>query len=346
MQKTRKADSAARGAARGRLCHRLDGDAHRRRDRHLGDRPGMDFTASGDPTQQDCVDEATNTTSYLLILERNGLLKHHTVGTPFSKENLLRGVAGWPHWTAVLKETATASAGRSTAGSTPTARTRRSSRPRNGTSPACRSCRLRRAEDFRPTRLGLLNLRCQQKANSWRGRVMAVGCADGPTSDAARSNDDRNSQTPARRRLPVRRRRYALYAEPTNPHVCHCRMCQKAFGSYFAPFAGVPPGDFAWEGARPASSRARSWPSAASAGTAARRCPSATSTGTASPCRSAASTNPRAWRRPNNTASRAGCRSWPRSRALPGSRTEDRCRPERMAQYKSRQHPDTMGSDP
>ena len=66
----------------------------------------MDFEASGDPTQQDCVDEATNTTSYLLILERNGLLKHHTVGTPFSKENLLRGVAGWPHWTAVLKENA------------------------------------------------------------------------------------------------------------------------------------------------------------------------------------------------------------------------------------------------
>jgi hypothetical protein len=40
--------------------------------------------------------------------------------------------------------------------------------------------------------------------------------------------------------------RYALYAEPTNPHVCHCRMCQKAFGNYFAPLAGVPPRDFAW----------------------------------------------------------------------------------------------------
>lgn len=34
--------------------------------------------------------------------------------------------------------------------------------------------------------------------------------------------------------------RYALYAEPSNPHICHCRMCQKAFGSYFAPLAGVP----------------------------------------------------------------------------------------------------------
>src|SRR6476660_2039256 len=40
--------------------------------------------------------------------------------------------------------------------------------------------------------------------------------------------------------------RYALYAEPTNPHVCHCRMCQKASGPYFAPSAGVPLGDFAW----------------------------------------------------------------------------------------------------
>jgi hypothetical protein len=40
--------------------------------------------------------------------------------------------------------------------------------------------------------------------------------------------------------------RYTLYAEPTNPHVCHCRMCQKAFGSYFAPLAGVPLNDLAW----------------------------------------------------------------------------------------------------
>ena len=40
--------------------------------------------------------------------------------------------------------------------------------------------------------------------------------------------------------------RYALYADPINPHVCHCRMCQKAFGNYFAPLAGVHPEDFAW----------------------------------------------------------------------------------------------------
>jgi len=34
--------------------------------------------------------------------------------------------------------------------------------------------------------------------------------------------------------------RYALLEQPDNPHICHCRMCQKAFGSFFAPFAGVP----------------------------------------------------------------------------------------------------------
>jgi hypothetical protein len=38
--------------------------------------------------------------------------------------------------------------------------------------------------------------------------------------------------------------RYALHAEPTGASICHCRMCQKAFGSYFAPLAGVPLADF------------------------------------------------------------------------------------------------------
>jgi hypothetical protein len=71
-----------------------------------GDRAGMEFNGPGDPTQMDCVDESMNTTSYLLVLEHNGFLKHHRVGTPFAKDNLIRGVAGWTHWTAVLEENA------------------------------------------------------------------------------------------------------------------------------------------------------------------------------------------------------------------------------------------------
>jgi hypothetical protein len=76
----------------------------------INDRAGMEYGGSGDPTQEDCVDEATNTTSYLLVLQSNGLLKHHTVEIPFSKGDLLKGalqgdpIKYWPHWTAVLAE--------------------------------------------------------------------------------------------------------------------------------------------------------------------------------------------------------------------------------------------------
>jgi hypothetical protein len=31
-----------------------------------------------------------------------------------------------------------------------------------------------------------------------------------------------------------------------NTHVCHCRMCQKASGNFFAALVGVPLTDFAW----------------------------------------------------------------------------------------------------
>ena len=38
--------------------------------------------------------------------------------------------------------------------------------------------------------------------------------------------------------------RYALHAEPTEPRICHCRMCQKHAGSYFGAFANVDMKDF------------------------------------------------------------------------------------------------------
>jgi hypothetical protein len=34
--------------------------------------------------------------------------------------------------------------------------------------------------------------------------------------------------------------RYALHAPLIKPSICHCRMCQKAFGAFYAPLAGVP----------------------------------------------------------------------------------------------------------
>ena len=67
------------------------------------DRPGMDFGGSGVTSQQDCVDEATNTTSYLLVLDRHGLIQHHRIDRPFAKDSINR----WTHWAALIEEKAT-----------------------------------------------------------------------------------------------------------------------------------------------------------------------------------------------------------------------------------------------
>lgn len=104
MAKTKKADTPFEER---RAVAYAVGWMERRTGEAIGtkhDRAGMDFVGSGDPTQQDCVDEATNTTSYLTVLQNAKLLKHHSVGQPFAKENFLRGVAGWTHWTATLHE--------------------------------------------------------------------------------------------------------------------------------------------------------------------------------------------------------------------------------------------------
>lgn len=61
------------------------------------DRTSLEFmNASG---QLDCVDEATNATSYLLVLQRNGLLRHHAVIRPYSKASFFQ----WPHMAAMIK---------------------------------------------------------------------------------------------------------------------------------------------------------------------------------------------------------------------------------------------------
>ena len=40
-----------------------------------------------------------------------------------------------------------------------------------------------------------------------------------------------------------------------NPHVCHCRMCQKAVGNFFAALVGVPLSDFFWTRGQPSTFR-------------------------------------------------------------------------------------------
>ena len=40
--------------------------------------------------------------------------------------------------------------------------------------------------------------------------------------------------------------RYALFAQPNNASICHCRMCQKASGNLFGAFGGVKRAEFKW----------------------------------------------------------------------------------------------------
>ena len=46
--------------------------------------------------------------------------------------------------------------------------------------------------------------------------------------------------------------RYALRAEPYGTHICHCRMCQKAFGAFYAPLTLSRYEDFTWTRGGPA----------------------------------------------------------------------------------------------
>lgn len=38
--------------------------------------------------------------------------------------------------------------------------------------------------------------------------------------------------------------RYRFSEKPRGAHVCHCRMCQKAFGAFYAPLVGGPRSSF------------------------------------------------------------------------------------------------------
>jgi hypothetical protein len=134
--------------------------------------------------------------------------------------------------------------------------------------------------------------------------------------------------------------RYALYATPAEPSVCHCRMCQKAFGSYFAPLAGVPLGDFAWVKGAPGIFKSSD----------------AVERGF---CRDCGTPLFFRYVDKNRISVSLGSLDAParlppvrqygvESRlpflatltTLPGTRTEDEVPPEHMARYKSRQHPD------
>ncbi len=68
-------------------------------DKDLGQ---LQLKLAGRRGQQDCVDEATNTTSYLVMMKQNGLLKYHSVKQPSGRGFFLDG--RWQHFSAVLED--------------------------------------------------------------------------------------------------------------------------------------------------------------------------------------------------------------------------------------------------
>ena len=104
LMSTAKTKTAAdeRAAIRETLAwmeHRVDAEVGT-----ANDRPGDDFGGSGDPSQMDCVDVATNLSSYMLVLDGHQLLRHHSVGGVYVKEDYRKGVSGWTHYAGILIE--------------------------------------------------------------------------------------------------------------------------------------------------------------------------------------------------------------------------------------------------
>lgn len=68
----------------------------------IKDGPKSDFGAGRKRGQMDCVDESTNTTRILKLVEQRGLLKHHKVMRRASRGFFADG--RYPHFTAVLED--------------------------------------------------------------------------------------------------------------------------------------------------------------------------------------------------------------------------------------------------
>jgi len=67
-----------------------------------GDRGG-NLAGFGQPGQMDCIDESNNATTYLKLLQQDGLLRHHVVQNRSTRFGLF---VGMPHTTAVIEDVA------------------------------------------------------------------------------------------------------------------------------------------------------------------------------------------------------------------------------------------------
>lgn len=62
---------------------------------------GGNVAGAGRPGQMDCIDESTNTTTYLTLLQQNGLLRWHQVQERAQRDKWIIDI----HWAAVISDT-------------------------------------------------------------------------------------------------------------------------------------------------------------------------------------------------------------------------------------------------
>ena len=134
--------------------------------------------------------------------------------------------------------------------------------------------------------------------------------------------------------------RYELALPFDNPHICHCRMCQKAFGNYFAALVGVKKAGFSWTKGIPGIFRSSSVVDRGFC----RDCGTPLSFSYDHSDRIAVSIgsldDPSAVAPAMQYGIEARLPAFGHLHTLPGSRTEDDVPPEMLAKFASRQYPD------
>jgi hypothetical protein len=139
--------------------------------------------------------------------------------------------------------------------------------------------------------------------------------------------------------------RYAITGPLENPHICHCRMCQKAFGNYFAALVGTKKATLAWTHGEPGFFRSSSIVNRGFC----RDCGTPLSFAYDHSDRIAVSIgsldDPTLAVPAQQFGIEAMLPSFPKLHSLPGTRTEDDIPADMLAKLKSLQHPDreTLG---
>ncbi|MBI2719328.1 MAG: GFA family protein [Rhizobiales bacterium] len=134
--------------------------------------------------------------------------------------------------------------------------------------------------------------------------------------------------------------RYAIHGALENPHICHCRMCQKAFGNYFAALVGAKKAELQWARGKPEFFRSSEIVERGFC----RDCGTPLSFAYDHSERIAVSIGSLDEPSAVTPAHQFGIESrlpvFALLHELPGTRTEDDVPPDMMAKLKSRQHPD------